>query len=211
MKYQLLRGDPQQFKNLKTGLPIKLYRIIALKDFESKGGLVREGEIGGFIQSEKNLSQNDSSWVAQMARVMDNVELKDSYVTNDAILFQNAKIENSFLSGKVRVWGDAKIVDSILTENVDVYDQSVIIGSKMKNGAVACGKSQLVNSEMRDGSRISQNAKVTDSKLFEQSEVKGTGIVENCHLSGRTVWSVGNLRNESRNETIELNVFTNAN
>lgn len=36
-----------------------LYRIQALRDF----GNVKEGDIGGYIESEKNLSQDGNAWV----------------------------------------------------------------------------------------------------------------------------------------------------
>jgi len=210
MKYQLLKGNSENFKHPKTGLPVKLFRIIALKDFESKEGLIRENEVGGFIQSEKNLNQEDSSWVAQMAKVFDSVELVDSYISGDAKVFGASKISNSTINGTVRIYENAQVSDSFITDNVDIYGTAKISKSKMTNVTIACGKAELINSEMRDGTRISGNAKVKDSKLFEVAEVKGDGIIENCHLSGRTVWSKGTLRNESRNETIELSVVTNA-
>ena len=37
----------------------KLYRIKALKDFNN----VKEGELGGYIESEQNLSQEGNAWV----------------------------------------------------------------------------------------------------------------------------------------------------
>ena len=42
-----------------------LYRIKALKDF----GSVKEGDLGGFIESEKNLSQEGDCWVGGNAWV----------------------------------------------------------------------------------------------------------------------------------------------
>ena len=42
-----------------------LFRVIALKDFR----LVKKGEIGGFIESEKNLSQSGNAWVFGNAQV----------------------------------------------------------------------------------------------------------------------------------------------
>ena len=42
-----------------------LYRIRALKDF----GHVRAGTLGGFVASERNLSQDGNCWVADDAQV----------------------------------------------------------------------------------------------------------------------------------------------
>jgi hypothetical protein len=45
-----------------------LYRIQALRDF----GDVKEGEFGGWIESEKNLSHEGSAWISGDARVSGN-------------------------------------------------------------------------------------------------------------------------------------------
>ena len=47
MKYEILKDDFIEFDDRK------LYRIRALKDFHN----VKEGEAGGYIESEQNLSQ----------------------------------------------------------------------------------------------------------------------------------------------------------
>ena len=46
----------------------KLYRIQALKDFNG----VKSGDIGGYIESESNLSQSDNAWVSDNAQVCGN-------------------------------------------------------------------------------------------------------------------------------------------
>ena len=46
----------------------KLYRIQALKDFDN----VKAGDIGGYIESESNLSQSGNAWVRDNAQVCDN-------------------------------------------------------------------------------------------------------------------------------------------
>ena len=48
----------------------KLYRIKALIDF----GDVKAGDLGGYIESEKNLSHNDNCWVYGNARVYGNAD-----------------------------------------------------------------------------------------------------------------------------------------
>lgn len=49
-----------------------LYRIQALRDF----GNVKEGDIGGYIESEKNLSQDGNAWVSGDARFYGNADIK---------------------------------------------------------------------------------------------------------------------------------------
>ena len=51
-----------------------LYRIQALRDF----GDVKEGEFGGWIESEKNLSHEGSAWVYGNAWVYGDADIKHS-------------------------------------------------------------------------------------------------------------------------------------
>ena len=48
-----------------------LHRIKALKDF----GNVKTGELGGYIESGSNLSQEGNCWVCGNAEVYDNAEV----------------------------------------------------------------------------------------------------------------------------------------
>lgn len=49
-----------------------LYRIQALRDF----GDVKEGEFGGWIESEKNLSHEGNAWVSGNAQVSGDADIK---------------------------------------------------------------------------------------------------------------------------------------
>lgn len=48
----------------------KLFRIKALIDF----GDVKAGELGGYVEKEGNVSQDDNAWVSGDARVYDNAD-----------------------------------------------------------------------------------------------------------------------------------------
>lgn len=209
MKYQILKNDSITIKHMATGLPLRLYRIIALKTFTCNGQIIREQEIGGFIQSEKNLSQEDDSWVSQLAKVYDNAKLNNSFVGYEANIFQNAYLENTKVSGKSRVWGTAKIANSELKNNVDVYDNAELTNCVLDNWSIACKGAKVYYTEMYGGSRIS-NSIVEKSVLNDQAEVKSDSHVIGCHLSGRTVISKKKIENQTLSEQVELNVYTNA-
>ena len=186
-----------------------MYRVIALKTFSVQGQTVREQEIGGYIQSEKNLDQFDDSWVSQYGKVYDNVVLQNSFVGHDAQVFENAKIVNSKVTGKVRVWGTAQVTNSELKNNADVFDDAELTNCIMDNWTVACKGAKVLTTEMYGGSRIS-NSTVERSVLNDVSEVKTGSHVVGCHLSGRTVISNKKIENQTLSEQIELNVYTNA-
>ena len=83
---------------------VTLYRIEALKTF----GDVKSGDKGGYIQQEKNLSQERYCWVFDNAMVYDNAEVYDNaMVFGDAMV---SKLEdyivfkNWWSSGRYFTW-----------------------------------------------------------------------------------------------------------
>ncbi|HEP3562748.1 TPA: polymer-forming cytoskeletal protein, partial [Streptococcus pyogenes] len=64
-KYELVVDDTITFWGWK------LFRIRALISF----GSVDAGELGGYIQKEENLSQEDDAWVSGNAKVWGNAEV----------------------------------------------------------------------------------------------------------------------------------------
>ncbi len=84
--YQALKGDVENSgKKYRLTEETKdgLFRIEALKDF----GNVKKGDKGGWVGSEKNLSQEYDAWV-----------------------FGNARVSgDARVSGNVRVFGDARV------------------------------------------------------------------------------------------------------
>lgn len=59
-------------ESITLGNGTKLYRIKSLKDF----GDVKAGKIGGYVQSENNLSQEGNAWVSGNAEVYGDAEVK---------------------------------------------------------------------------------------------------------------------------------------
>ena len=81
-KYELLVDDTITF------FGVQLFRIKALISFSG----IEKGEVGGYIASEKNLSQSGNAWVSGNARVSGNAEVSgNARVSGDAdyIVFKN--------------------------------------------------------------------------------------------------------------------------
>lgn len=99
----------------------KLHRIRAVRSFN----LVVNGQLGGWIETEKNLSHYGDCWVYDEACVYDTAFVSDNAcIFYDAQVFCNAKVcENA------RVYGDARICDDAV-----VCDSAVVYG-----GACVCG------------------------------------------------------------------------
>lgn len=79
-KYELLKDDTIEVAG-KT-----LFRIKALISFKD----IRKGEIGGYVEAERNLSQSGNARVTGNARVSDN-----AWVCDDAWVSGNAWVETS--------------------------------------------------------------------------------------------------------------------
>lgn len=68
-----------------------LHRIKALKDF----GDAVAGELGGWVESEKNLSQSGDCWINMEAKAYGYTEIRDNAVlTCGAIACENSTIGN---------------------------------------------------------------------------------------------------------------------
>ena len=100
---------------------ILLYRIQAVEDIPCQG--VNKGDIGGFVQSEDNLS--DNAWVAENAKVLGDARVfGNAKVSGNAVVFGYAKIFRN-----ARVFGDAEVLgDTRVFEDAKVYGNVTVIG-----------------------------------------------------------------------------------
>ena len=127
MKYEILKDEFIEFGGRE------LYRIKALKDFRD----VKEGEFGGYIESEQNLSQEGNAWVSGNARVYG-----DAWVYGNAQVSGNARVSgDACVSGDARVYGDAWV-----SGNAQVYGNACVYGDAQVYGnAQVAGNAQVLN------------------------------------------------------------------
>lgn len=117
----------------------KLFRIEAIKDFY----YIKKGSVGGFIESEKNLSQAGSCWVFNDAMVYDNARIyDDARIYNNAEVYENAEVFGSVeVSGHARVYGNAKVFC-----NAEVYGEAEVFGNAIIHGnARIIGDAKVAN------------------------------------------------------------------
>ena len=95
-----------------------LYQIVALKDF----GNVKKGKLGGWIESEYNLSQEGDCWVYENAKVYGKARVFDN-----AKVFWDAEIYgNAFVYGDAHIFGSAKVCGSARAcENASLYIDNI--------------------------------------------------------------------------------------
>ncbi len=94
----------------------KLFQIRALIDLACG---VKAGGLGGWVETEHNLSQSGDAWIYDSAEVYGDAE-----VCGNACVFGNARVfGNACVSGSARVFGNAEVYDHAL-----VHDNAQIFG-----------------------------------------------------------------------------------
>lgn len=109
----------------------KLYRIMALKNFEAQGRRVYQGELGGFIASEDNLLQQENSWVFDNAKMYDNSRLwGNACIFNESSMYDNSHAtDNSAMFDKSSMHDHSWLQDnSRMNDNSELYDDSKMGG-----------------------------------------------------------------------------------
>lgn len=208
MKYQLIKPDYIDIKHPKTGRIHRLYRIIALKTFGDDSNPVTEQEIGGYIQSEKNLSHEGSCWVANTAKVFGDAVVSDNArIIDDGAVYDSAKVcGNSVISHYARIFERATVIDSFIGDTADVHGDSVVTRCDMNNSSKVYQQSTATDTVFSDGAMLHGKAVVTNCKLSDVSEVRGDANLINCVLSGRAIVDTGEHINETLTADVELNI-----
>ena len=171
-KYELIPSD-------KEGL----YRIKALKDFND----VKKGDIGGYIQSENNLSQLDDCWIYDNAKVYDNAfVMGKAKVCDDARVYDNARVRNNAqVCDNAQIYGYAKVCD-----NAQIYDNAVVVGN-----AKVCDNAEIGGKARIEGNAVIQgNAEVSgNARIWGNVDVSGDAIIssDKDYIVFKNWWSSG--------------------
>ena len=125
--------------NTKMCFGRKLYQIRALVNFEN----IKAGDLGGYIEKEENLSQDDIAWVFDNACVYDNAQVHgNAQVFDNVLIYGNARVygtarvyDDVQIYGNAQVYGNARVCD-----NVWILDDALIFGDAWAYGiACICG------------------------------------------------------------------------
>lgn len=181
-KFELVKSE-----KIKVG-KVTLYRVKALKDFglvkdgNTQYYRVKEGDLGGYVQSENNLSHDGDAWVSQ-----DGAVYEDAFVTDNALVFGNALVSGtSQIKGAARVGGTTQVSGSaVIADNAKIF-----------NGEIADKAYVHDNAEIDGNVAISGNA-----RIFGEAKVKGNNveIKENARLydkvkvMGNNICIMGNV------------------
>ena len=138
-----------------------LHKIQAVRDF----GGVQKGDLGGWVESEENLSHDGDCWIFDNGRVFGNGEVYDNgKVSGNGKVFDNGWVyDNGWVFGNGEVYGNGRVFG-----NGEVYG----------NGEVSGDGKVFDNGRVYGDGRVSDNGWVFgDGKVFGNGEVYGNGRV----------------------------------
>ena len=152
----------------KEWIGYTLHRIRALKNFSN----VEEGDLGGWVESEDNLSQEGNCWVYDEAQVCSSAKVFD-----DAKVMDNAKVYgDAEVYGNAKVYGSARVFeDAKVFENAKVYDGSLVWGN-----AKVYGEAKVYEmTNISDYAEVYGNAEVFgEAYVFGDARVYGNSKVD---------------------------------
>lgn len=107
------------------------HQIVALKDIPKHG--VRAGDLGGWIQHERNLTHLDDCWVGEGCVVHGSAKIRShalvaglSEIGGSTLVMGNARVIDVRLTGSCRVGGEARVIGPIDGDkNKYIYDVDI--------------------------------------------------------------------------------------
>ena len=114
---------------------ITLYAIKAARDIHRFH--VEAGDIGGFVQSEANLSQDGDAWIEYGAKVYENALVSEnalvggySKVAGNAKIFGNAKLrDHAEICDNAKIFGTAIVEAATIRSDAQVYEDARVCGN----------------------------------------------------------------------------------
>ena len=186
-KYELIPSDIEG-----------LFRIKALKDFNN----VKNGDIGGYVEGEKNLSQLGDCWIYDNAVVRDNAKIYNNAVIRDyASVCDNARIwGDSKILNYGQVYGNAEVCgDAVVCNCTNVYHNARVFGNAIiRDNAVVRGDARIFdyvivcdNADVRGEVCICGDAMISSDKdyiVFKNWWSSGRYFTWTC---SNNMWKVG--------------------
>ena len=163
-----------------------LHRIRAVKDIPKCG--VKKGDLGGYIETEDNLSHEGSCWVGD-----------DAIVCMDARVEEDAQVRGqAFVRGEAQILGEAVVEDlAQVCDSARVYElatvrNTALVGDKarVEGQAVISGDAAVFgNAVIQDMAVVKEKAMVSgQAKIGDYAVIEGYAHVTNHAFIG------GNMR-----------------
>lgn len=163
-----------------------LHRIRALKDFDD----IKKGTLGGWIESEQNLSQEGNCWVFEdtSVRAEDN-----SAVYGNARVYGNAYVSgSSTIKDNAVICDCAEVCDSVVCDNAVIEDNGFVSSHSLvgKNGRVSddggVTSGSIIYGTVKDMASVYSESVIEEGAIVcEEADVNHSNIAANKTVSGR--------------------------
>lgn len=169
-------------------LGVTLHRIRALVDIvDEQYSTIKAGTLGGWIEKEENLSQENGCWIHD-----------DAFVYDNAKVYGNARIrDNACVYGNAEVYDYARIHGkACVRDNAKIYGDACVFGD-----ARIRGKAKIYdNAEVYDNAKVYDNAEIAckarienHAQIYDNAKIRGTAVISanaqiygNANISGNT-------------------------
>jgi len=148
-KYKLTKNK------INIGNDTMLYQIVALTSFSD----IEKGDLGGWVESEKNLSQKGNSWIYPDAAVYDSAKVYD-----------NAKVyDSAVIHGNAKIYEDASVFqEANVLDNAEVFGHSIVSGN-----STICSYAKIYGK-----ARVYGHAKISGkARIYGNSYVSGIAVI----------------------------------
>lgn len=159
-----------------------LYRIRALKNF----GDVKKGDIGGWVESEKNLSQKGLCWIYDDAKVSDKARVSENARVMDlAVVDYNARVHGtagicdiSHVTDYATVRGNSIVRDKSCVMEFGLVDDHAFVFDR----ATVSGRAQVVGfARICDDTRVTNGSIVSGNSFIVGNGYIGGDVIVNGH------------------------------
>ena len=187
-----------------------LHRIKALKSFRTLkndywGYTINKGDLGGWVESEKNLSQEGNCWIRDNSKVYGEAKITDDRVINESEIHNGVTaggrgvINRSKISGCILIYSGSNVV---IISDSEIYGDNIVIGdnSDVKESYIS-GDNICIsgNSSIHSNSKISGEITIHDSYI-EKSHISGAVLVNNSTISNSIIKTKYHSDIEYRND-----------
>lgn len=174
-----------------------LHRIRALIDIPEHD--VKAGDLGGWIEAERNLSQKGAAWVAD-----------EAWVTGLSLV-----IGNALVMGNARAMGAARVTDAAcVTGDARVTDSARVTGLSLVTGnALVMENARVMGKARVTGlSLVAGNALVMgNANIINTARVTGAAFVTGNACVRGAAWVTGNAHIMNSADYITINTIKNCN
>lgn len=223
-KYKLVReGFPFRTEIEYNGRVFLAFRIKALRDIPEHD--VRKGDLGGYVTSADNLSQDGNCWIEPGAKVLGNVFVVDNAtVGQNAVVVSGIDRHNIHLTDNATVTGHAQVAlkqellredspldylisgEACIFGSAQVYNATYIYGNvdifgnaKVYGARHIAGTIDIcANATLESGAKIAGLTRITDNAYVQKNAIVIDSLLKNDDvvLTGQKL-----MKDKIQNET----------